>query len=64
MQEHVRREPGVLPRSAFDKIAKESNCQLYFPSPGEHIVVLRTGILQHLDKYMQVRHTDFQILLQ
>ena len=54
MQEHVRRQKDVMPRPAFDKFAKDNNCQLHIPRPGEEVVVLRTGVLQHLSRYMQV----------
>ena len=54
VQEHVRRQKDVMPRPAFDKFAKDNNCQLHIPRPGEEVVVLRTGVLQHLSRYMQV----------
>jgi hypothetical protein len=49
------RNPGVLPRRAFTKLAQQARCQLYFPFPGDTVVLLHTGMLLHLKRYMQVR---------
>ncbi len=54
VQEHVVRQPEVMPRPAFEKVAKDCACQLKFPFPDEEVVLLRSGVLQHLRKYMQV----------
>lgn len=43
-----------MPRQAFTRVAKDVGCQLYFPYPGDQVVVLRTGMLMHLKAYMQV----------
>ena len=49
------RQMEVMPRPAFEKVAKDCACQLKFPFPDEEVVLLRSGVLQHLRKYMQVR---------
>ena len=54
VQEYAIWDKSVMPRQAFTKIAKDVGCQLYFPYPGEQVVVLRTGVLLHLKAYMQV----------
>ena len=38
----------VLTRNAFQRIALETRCQLYFPAPDEHVTLLRTGLLKHI----------------
>eukprot|EP00884_Botryococcus_braunii_P022264 jgi/Botrbrau1/8721/Bobra.0311s0031.1 len=53
LQDHMARKPGVLPRRAFTKIAQQARSQLYFPFPGETVVLLRTGMLLHIKRYMQ-----------
>ena len=54
VQEYAVRQPGVMPRPAFERVAKECSCQLHFPFPDEELVLLKSGLLQHLRKYMQV----------
>ena len=43
----------VLPRQGFTKMANNMRCQLYFPFPTEQVVLLRTGILVHINAYMR-----------
>ena len=43
-----------MQRQGFTKIAKDVGCQLYFPYPGEQVVLLQTGLLMHLQVYLQV----------
>ena len=35
------------------RMAKEARCELYFPYPDDQVVLLRTGVLLHFNKYMQ-----------
>ncbi|KAK9824407.1 hypothetical protein WJX72_010057 [[Myrmecia] bisecta] len=37
LQEHMKRAFDVLPRNAFTSIARNLQCQLYFPFPGEQV---------------------------
>lgn len=53
MQEHQKRGRGALSRPAFQRIAAEEHCQLYFPVHGEQVVLLRSGLQVHLKRYMQ-----------
>ncbi|KAK9803241.1 hypothetical protein WJX73_008882 [Symbiochloris irregularis] len=53
LEEYVAWGGSVMHRHGFTKIAKDVGCQLYFPYPGEQVVVLRTGVLMHLKAYMQ-----------
>ena len=46
-----------MPRQAFERVAKDNACQLHFPYPGSEVVLLRSGVLQHLTKHMQVQTT-------
>lgn len=52
------RQAGVLPRRAFTKLAQQAGCQLYFPFPNDNVVLLRTGMLYHIKRYMQVIHAE------
>ena len=54
-QAHLAADRGAVCRPAFARIAAEERCQLYFPQPGDQLVLLRTGLLVHLRKYMQAR---------
>lgn len=54
LQEHVEPQREMLTRVAFDRLARESGCQLQCPFPGEEVVVFRSGLVQHLRRYMQV----------
>lgn len=42
----------VLPRHGFVQMAYNVRCQLYFPFPTEQVVLLRTGVLVHINAYM------------
>ena len=54
LQAHVPLAPDVIPRQAFLKYAIEAQCPLTFPFPGSGVVVMRKGLLRHLDRYMQL----------
>ena len=54
LQAHVKTAPDIIPRPAFMKIATETNFVLTIPSLGDTVIVLRAGLLQHIDKYMQL----------
>ena len=43
----------VLPRQGFSQMARNMRCQLYFPHPTDQVILLRTGILHHINSYMQ-----------
>lgn len=43
----------VLPRQGFNQMARNMRCQLYFPHPAEQVVLLRTGVLVHINAYMK-----------
>lgn len=43
---------GVIPRTIFLKLEQEVRCTLWVPEPNQSIVLLRTGLLRHLDRYM------------
>ena len=43
----------VLPRHGFTQMARNMRCQLYFPFPTEQVVLLRTGVLVHINAYMR-----------
>lgn len=43
----------VLPRHGFTQMARNMRCQLYFPFPTEQVVLLRTGVLVHVNAYMR-----------
>ena len=47
--------PNVMNRVGFTKVARQLGCQLYIPFPGEQVAVLKTGLLLHIEAYMQVR---------
>jgi hypothetical protein len=63
VQEYQKRDTGVLPRRAFSRAAKQALCPLSFPWPNDQVVVLRTGMLQHIKRYMQVRSRHLAQLL-
>ena len=42
----------VLPRQGFTQVARNMRCQLYFPYATEQVVLLRTGVLVHINAYM------------
>lgn len=54
LQTHVKTAPDIIPRPAFMKIATETNFVLTIPSLGDTVIVLRAGLLQHIDRYMQL----------
>ena len=43
----------VLPRQGFSQMARNMRCQLYFPHPTDQVILLRTGVLHHINSYMQ-----------
>lgn len=43
----------VLPRHGFTQMVRNMRCQLYFPFPTEQVVLLRTGVLVHINAYMR-----------
>ncbi len=53
LQEHLVPDPGALPRSGFQRIAREARCELYLPQPGEPVVLLRTGAALHVRRCRQ-----------
>ena len=46
-------DSDVLPRHGFTQMARNMRCQLYFPFPTEQVVLLRTGVLVHINAYMR-----------
>lgn len=54
LQTHVTVTPDLLPRSAFIKIAADYNCGLAIPGPGDEVVILRAGLMRHLERYKQL----------
>ena len=46
--------PDGLSRRPFMKIAEETRCTAPLPSPGDDVILLRSGLLQHIDRCMQV----------
>ena len=46
-------DSDVLPRHGFVQMAYNVRCQLYFPFPTEQVVLLRTGVLFHINAYMR-----------
>ena len=54
LQAHVATAPDTIPRAAFMKVATETSFVLTIPSLGDTVIVLRAGLLRHLDKYMQI----------
>ena len=55
MQEYVIWDPHVMSRVGFTKVARQLGCQLYIPFPGDHVACLKTGLLLHVEAYMQAR---------
>ncbi|DBB03841.1 TPA: hypothetical protein ACH3X1_012936 [Trebouxia sp. C0004] len=53
LQEHMVVNADVLPRQGFNQMARNMRCQLYFPHPTEQVVLLRTGVLVHVNAYMK-----------
>jgi hypothetical protein len=54
LQHHILAAPDLIPRQAFVKYAIEAACPLTFPAPADSVVVLKTGLLRHIDRYMQL----------
>lgn len=52
-QEHMVDNTDVLPRQGFSQMARNMRCQLYFPHPTDQVILLRTGVLHHINSYMQ-----------
>lgn len=46
-------DADVLPRHGFTQMARNMRCQLYFPFPTDQVVLLRTGLLVHINAYMR-----------
>ena len=42
--------PDVVPRPGFEQLMLEANCHLILPKLGDSIVLLRTGVLMHIDR--------------
>lgn len=53
LQTHITAE-NLIPRQAFVKYAIDIACPLTFPIPGDNVVVMRAGLLRHIDRYMQL----------
>ena len=53
LQEHMVDNLDVLPRQGFSQMARNMRCQLYFPHPTDQVILLRTGVLHHINSYMQ-----------
>lgn len=53
LQEHMVDNTDVLPRQGFSQMARNMRCQLYFPHPTDQVILLRTGVLHHINSYMQ-----------
>ena len=56
LQGYLRWDANVMNRIGFQKVARSLGCQLYLPFPGESVALLRTGLLRHIDSYMQVHY--------
>ena len=42
--------PDVVPRPVFEQLMLEANCHLILPKLGDSVVLLRTGVLMHIDR--------------
>lgn len=42
--------PDIVPRPVFERLMLEGNCHLILPKQGDNIVLLRTGVLLHIDR--------------
>ena len=47
----MTRDYEVMPRNNFSRVARDMQCQLWFPLPSENVVLLRSGLLKHLDQH-------------
>ncbi|KAK9833054.1 hypothetical protein WJX74_005940 [Apatococcus lobatus] len=54
LQEHMKRDYEIMPRNNFSRVARDMQCQLWFPLPSENVVLLRSGLLKHLDQHAAV----------
>lgn len=54
LQTHVQYRGEVIPRPAFLKFAADANCTLTVPGLGDEVVVLRTGLLRHVDECVKI----------
>ena len=54
----MKRDYEVMPRNNFSRVAKDMQCQLWFPLPSENVVLLRSGLLKHLDQHAAVLFPD------
>ncbi len=53
VQAHVVWHWDRLPRAAFQRLVTPTKCQLWIPFPGEQVVLLRSGLLKHIDTDMK-----------
>ena len=53
VQAHVVWHWDRLPRAAFQRLVTSTKCQLWIPFPGEQVVLLRSGLLKHIDTDMK-----------
>ena len=53
LQAHVLWHWDRLPRIAFQRLVTPTKCQLWIPFPGEQVVLLRSGLLKHIDADMK-----------
>lgn len=54
LQSHVIMQADVIPRGTYLKILEDLNCVLTIPLPSDSIAVMKTGILMHIDKAMEL----------
>lgn len=54
LQSHVILQSDVIPRGTFKKILEDLNCVLTIPLPSDSIAVMKTGILKHIDKALDL----------
>ncbi len=54
LQSHVIMQADVIPRGTYMKILDDLNCTLAVPLPSDNITVMKTGILQHIDKSIEL----------
>ena len=53
VQAHLVWHWDRLPRAAFQRLVTPTKCQLWIPFPGEQVVLLRSGLLKHIDTDMK-----------
>ena len=54
LQSHVIMQADVIPRGTYMKLLEDFNCILTIPLPSDKIAVMKTGILQHIDKSIEL----------